>query len=526
MNLQVGQVLQHEYTLNRKLGKGGQAEVWEVRDPQGRLLALKTTISGNPERLRRESNLLQRLKHPCLPLWTDFFLLPNAPCMVFELIQGISLGEAMQRPQQRLDDVQREAILRQLASTLAYLHQERVIHRDLQPDNVLLTPDFWSHPDRLGTVKLIDFGIAAEEGNQRPLTQEGSPRQGPKAPQGTFRGPGSTPYMAPEMLDSSSEQWADRADPRIDIFAFGVLGWGLFTGKHPVGGPLGQENDEDHYRKAYRMARSRPDAWPADRVDFPLAGVLMRCFRIEREERPANGRILCSELQGDLGETTTHDPAASPPPPKFAPIPTPEAPSVRTSFPSPRPPEATSWSPSIAPAPNSGKGLMFLLAGVASLGALLAGVAAWDQGTLSTGQLPAASVSVSVIAPQALAQHSAHTASSPTLAPSATPVSTPAASVAPPRKSCSADCGDWELCVQGKCSSKGKSRSLRQCRVVLSAGVTEPMLYEDKWLRKPSRKVSAGTLLNSVRFDQERVLIVADGRPNDRYLSRDLVECD
>ncbi|MCS6901345.1 MAG: serine/threonine-protein kinase [Myxococcales bacterium] len=566
MIFQEGQILQSEYRLLHKRGASGQAEVWQAEDRRGRLVAIKAFREGNQERLHRESELLRRLRHPCLPDWIDFFLTESGPCTVLDWVQGVSLEEHLRRDS--LLEVQKEAVLVQLAEVLAYLHEQRVTHRDLKPDNVMLTPEFWLSPQQLGTVKLIDLGIAVEAGNRRPLTME--QRVGNPWLAGSPRGPGSLPYMAPEMLEISPDRPEERADPRLDIFAFGVLGWMLFTGKHPTG-LAWVESDAEVFRRLYRETLHRQRPWP-EGVPGRFEGILLRCLQMERDARIADGRELLTWIQDSLKNTTTHEqPAGSssipsipipgppgeesgtrratptPQPAQLAPAEPPGAPplAVSPSLPvadptsqregtrgsplpvvprlspgdPPRQEQETPPESSVAP---RGVPWSWVAGGLGIL--VLAGVGLMAKEGWLTPETP----SVSAPSPPAVSSPwSLLTGFPPVVSGGASGGASSPAPVASAPRRCPGGCGIWEICLQGRCDLAAKSRSLATCRISLPAGQGMAPYYDDEWLKgKPVGRLRDGFKLGSVRFHHERVLRVAVKGNEDHYLSPDVVICD
>jgi serine/threonine protein kinase len=228
MALSIGEILDDRYVLLQRLGEGGQGEVWKALDrlPPNRNVALKVidlerTSASGLERLRREAAALHKLSHPslvpCMRAFED--LSRNLFGLVLEYVEGSNVDVAM--ADGRFTAANRKWVLAHLASVLWYLHERGLVHRDLKPENVLLDAAFWRAPERPEHLKLIDLGIAAVEGNPRPMTDPG-------------RVIGTAPYMAPEVIDPEVFR-APIAGPTRDVFSFGVMGWVLLAGRHPSG---------------------------------------------------------------------------------------------------------------------------------------------------------------------------------------------------------------------------------------------------------------------------------------------------
>ncbi|WP_437573275.1 protein kinase domain-containing protein [Sorangium sp. So ce887] len=272
------------YTLIEPLGRGGQGAVWKVHDPlDGSLRALKLFFlggldAGAAERARREARAVAGAVHPALIPCRALFEAPadGVVGLVFDFVQGQSLTDAAVR----MSLAQRGAVLAQVATALAHVHGLGLLHRDLKPANVLVTDAFWSTSDAPGSVRLIDFGIAAPAGNPRPLTATGAVI-------------GTVAYLSPELL--APGLWLPlREGFTRDVFAFGVLACELLCGAHPTG--LSPDAPVEAFVDAYVAAEQGHRPWPPQVPDALWAEVIRACLEIQPRRRLTHGAALLQRI--------------------------------------------------------------------------------------------------------------------------------------------------------------------------------------------------------------------------------------
>jgi eukaryotic-like serine/threonine-protein kinase len=272
------EVLGERYRIESELGSGGMARVYLAQDlKHDRRVAVKVirheiASSLGHDRFLREIGIAARLRHPnIMPLYDSgevrgllYFTMPFEPgkSLRARLDTGPPLGitEAI-------------SILRDVARALACAHDQGVVHRDIKPDNVLLSGD---------AAVVTDFGIA------KALSVSAIETGGTTTHTGTVVG---TPaYMSPEQATGDPS-----ADHRTDIYAFGCLGYELLAGSPPfVGSP--HRVISAHIAELPRpLAELRPD------VPESIAALIDRCLRKNPEDRPASA----SELLEALGAATT-----------------------------------------------------------------------------------------------------------------------------------------------------------------------------------------------------------------------------
>jgi hypothetical protein len=202
-----------DYEVLSILGVGGMGKVYKVRNViSDRVEAMKvllpdlTAHQSLADRFLREIRLLASLNHPNIAALRTAMTFENQLVMVMEFVEGETLANRISRaPISTADAVN---FSDQVLSALSYAHAHNIIHRDIKPANMMLTPQ--------GVVKLMDFGIA-RSGTDSSLT-------------GTGTTLGSLNYMPPEQVRG------DAADPRSDIYSFGVSLYELLTGKLPFQG--------------------------------------------------------------------------------------------------------------------------------------------------------------------------------------------------------------------------------------------------------------------------------------------------
>jgi eukaryotic-like serine/threonine-protein kinase len=277
-----GQQLDH-YRIEELLGAGAYAETYKATDRRdGHTVVLKVPdpklFGADPNtfrRYRREAEVAGRLNHPGVQGAIDPGETRSAQYLVLEYIDGVPMR---QRIRSFDGFVPVDTVIdwgRQLAEALAYLHARGVVHRDLKPDNVLVTAD-----DRL---VIGDFGTAALDGARRLTFKHLAESLGTPA------------YMSPEQVQG------ERGDARSDIYSWGVILYELLTGKVPFEGDDWMAVMAGHLQGHPNPIHTfRPDVPPA------LEAVVTTAMRRYPEHRYQSAEALLA----DLGHLDDLDPAA------------------------------------------------------------------------------------------------------------------------------------------------------------------------------------------------------------------------
>ncbi|MCU0303984.1 MAG: serine/threonine protein kinase, partial [Thermoanaerobaculales bacterium] len=206
-------VLPERWRLVELLGSGGQATVWLAEDRVlGQQVALKILRAGADERTRarwlEEVRQGRRLAHPNLIRIHDVIEASDRPAAVMEFLPGGTLADRVRGAgAQPVEDVVRWA--GEVLEVLGYLHEQRIVHRDVKPSNLLVAED--------GRVKLSDLGLVRSLDRDSELTA-------------TMEGVGTPRFMAPEQLRG------EPPTPACDLYSLGVALYQLLTGRLPFDG--------------------------------------------------------------------------------------------------------------------------------------------------------------------------------------------------------------------------------------------------------------------------------------------------
>jgi serine/threonine-protein kinase len=260
------------YTIDREIGAGGMATVYLATDAKhGRKVALKVlkpelaAVLG-PDRFPREIRIVAQFHHPHILSLYDSGESAGFLYYVMPLVEGESLRQRMRRERQMpIGDAVR--ILREIVDALAYAHQHGIVHRDIKPDNVMLE-------GRHAVV--TDFGVA------KAVTAAGGEKL-------TTVGVavGTPTYMAPEQAMGQIN-----VDHRSDLYAVGVLGYEMLTGKPPFDGPTAQAVLSAHVlEEPPHLKDLRPAVPPV------LADALRRCLAKDPADRWQSAEELLAQLE-------------------------------------------------------------------------------------------------------------------------------------------------------------------------------------------------------------------------------------
>src|SRR6185436_10838502 len=259
--------IEGKYEILEKLREGGMGAIYKVRhrllDEIRVVKVIRSAVAGHPdagERFLREARSAIRLRHPNIAALHDFAIADDGNAyIVMEFIDGANLQEILDRHGRPPLALTLE-VARQSLRALGYLHRQKIVHRDVSPDNLMLTRDVDGHVQ----VKLIDLGIAkAIEGGASGLTTTGIFLGKPR-------------YAAPEQFGTTP------LDARSDLYSFGVVLYELLTGRCPITG-----QDPASYMAGHllRPPVSFAETDPQDRVPAELRKTVLRALAKKPEER-------------------------------------------------------------------------------------------------------------------------------------------------------------------------------------------------------------------------------------------------
>jgi eukaryotic-like serine/threonine-protein kinase len=279
MPFRAGTVVADRFWLERRLGKGGMAEVWAVRDlSDGTERALKFLHEPHEgdgfsrRRFLRELHAMRALQHPNVVHAHECIQLRAGLALVMELLRGEDLRRRLDR-QQTLDLCEFRSIMLAVVDGIRFAHAEGVVHRDLKPENIFLCTD--------GAVKVLDFGLAkflpgASAGDASYLTELGTVL-------------GTPSYMSPEQILGGAA-----VDQRADVWAIGVIMYEALCGCRPFEGM-----NRAHLLSSILTGAVTPVEIVAPQVPAALGVVVMQLLARDPSDRPSDlqaVRDVLSEL--------------------------------------------------------------------------------------------------------------------------------------------------------------------------------------------------------------------------------------
>lgn len=256
-----------QYTVLEKIGEGGMGAVWKARDEKlGRTVALKfLSKADSPDgkaRFTQEARAASSLSHPGIVTIFDIFEHGDQACIAMEFVDGRTLSQVIPAGGLPVREVIRLGT--QIADALSAAHRAGVIHRDIKPGNIIVTPD--------GRAKLLDFGLAklaeiAAAPNDATQTA-GDVRTSEGSILGTVN------YMSPEQAQGKP------VDPRTDIFSLGAVLYEMATGAKAFQG-------DTTVSTITAILRDEPKPVPVESsgVSKDVARVISQCMRKETDRR-------------------------------------------------------------------------------------------------------------------------------------------------------------------------------------------------------------------------------------------------
>ena len=282
--IRLDQEIEAKYEVLAVMGEGGMGAVYKVRHrhlDQIRVIKLireKARADENlTARFLREAKTAARLRHPNIAEVIDYDITAEGTAfMVMEFIDGVNLRDFAARARGGLDSGVVIEVALQTLSALHYLHGQGFLHRDISPDNLMLT--------RSSVVKLIDLGIAKAMQNTRELTVDGH-----------FIG--KVRYASPDQLTGGA------VDPRSDLYSLGIVMYELLTGQAPITGSDYKAIIAGHLT---RPPRDFAETDPRERIPPPLRAAILKALAKDPADRYASAAAFAEELRSISAAVVAH----------------------------------------------------------------------------------------------------------------------------------------------------------------------------------------------------------------------------
>lgn len=259
------------YKILEKLGEGGMAVVFKSQDEYGDIFALKVPNArflNDPEFLKRffhEINIGKSLNSPYIVKMYDSNINPDegVPFICLEFVEGETLSSLMKR-EHRMDYSRILKFIRQMAEALKHAHSRGIVHRDVKPGNIMITPQY--------DIKIMDFGVAKANDLSAVTATDAML--------------GTPSYMAPEQIDSKE------ADSRADLYSVGVIFYELVTDQLPF-------TDPDPIKIVMKKLTLKPPA-PSeirDSVPADMETIIMKLVEKDIKLRYQSSEELLQDLE-------------------------------------------------------------------------------------------------------------------------------------------------------------------------------------------------------------------------------------
>ncbi len=282
----LGRVLCGRYELEEKIGSGGMAEVYRAHDKLlDRPVAVKIlheayrSDAAFVEKFEREAQAAARLSHPNIVNVYDVGIDEIDHFIVMELIPGSSLKDKI-REEGPLEIIDAVKIARDIASGLAHAHANNLVHCDIKPHNILMTPE--------GHAKIADFGIARAI-SESTMTYDGNVI-------------GSVHYFSPEQAQGGT------VTPKSDVYSLGIVMYEMLTNRLPF-------NGENALAIAMKHVEEDPAPPVSLRPQIPsmLEAIVLRAMNKDPEHRPSSFDMIqaLSNIEANLSVAQLDDPDAT-----------------------------------------------------------------------------------------------------------------------------------------------------------------------------------------------------------------------